>query len=286
MLRALGRGPLRRYYLRSKQALRNALPASIYLRWRDQLIRRGDLDESSYDPDTQTALARLLRPGAIAFDVGANVGMLTVAMSRLVGPAGQVCAFEAHPDCVAVLTTVLRRQKITNCRTVWTAVAEQGGRQMDLYSDDRPGLQHMASSLYEARARSDRSGRVVSVPSISLDDFCAQESISPHLVKIDVEGAEAGVLRGFRRELARSKPHLILETGGGDHESFSSLFLLEEFGYRLAMPNPWRWISASAIADQLELVLAVVGIHSDKSGDGDWISNLDVGDLAKQAQRA
>jgi hypothetical protein len=108
--------------------------------------------------------------------------------------------------------------------------------------------------------------------------------ISPHLVKIDVEGAEASVLRGFRRELARSKPHLILETGGAAREDFSPLFLLEEYGYRLALPNPWRWISAGAIADRLELQLAVVGIHADKTIDGDWISNQASDQMERRAR--
>jgi FkbM family methyltransferase len=273
MLRSLKRGPLRSLYITSKRLLRGVLPSSLYLRLRDQLIRRGDLDESGYDPDTQAALSRLLKPGDIAFDVGANVGMLTVAMSHLVGAAGKVYAFEAHPDCVTVLNTMVRRQQLSNCRIVWTAVAEHSGQQINLYSDDRPGLQHMASSLHDMRAQPTGPGRILPMSTLALDDYCDQESISPHLVKIDVEGAETSVLRGFRRELARSKPHLILETGGAAREDFSSLFLLEEYGYRLALPNPWRWISAGTIADRLELQLAVVAIHADKTSEGGWISN-------------
>src|ERR1700756_723633 len=54
----------------------------------------GDLNE----PAGQNALKDLLHGGDCAFDVGANIGGLSTLMSRLVGPRGAVCAFEANPN--------------------------------------------------------------------------------------------------------------------------------------------------------------------------------------------
>ena len=51
----------------------------------------------------QEALARELRPGATFFDIGANVGFVTVLAARLVGPGGRVIAFEPVPQNAAAI---------------------------------------------------------------------------------------------------------------------------------------------------------------------------------------
>src|SRR5258708_30491234 len=52
-------------------------------------------DWNYWEPTVQLALRDLCRPGMVCFDVGANAGALSLVMSRLVGPRGVVCAFEA-----------------------------------------------------------------------------------------------------------------------------------------------------------------------------------------------
>ncbi|MEY2517755.1 MAG: hypothetical protein QOJ89_5113, partial [bacterium] len=58
------------------------------------LIERGTLE-----PPVQEALRRLLAPGDVYYDIGANVGFFTLVGARLVGPAGRVVAFEPVPWC-------------------------------------------------------------------------------------------------------------------------------------------------------------------------------------------
>ena len=56
-----------------------------------------------WEVPTQLCLGDFLQRGDCALDVGANVGGLSIAMSRIVGPEGQVHAFEANPRSVPVL---------------------------------------------------------------------------------------------------------------------------------------------------------------------------------------
>lgn len=56
-------------------------------------------------------LARLLRPGAVFFDVGANVGSYTLLGARLVGDHGRVVAFEPLPENVRFLQRLIRRTR-------------------------------------------------------------------------------------------------------------------------------------------------------------------------------
>src|SRR5918998_6796872 len=64
------------------------------------LIVRGTLE-----PPVQEALRRLIAPGAVFYDIGANVGFFTILGSRLVGPAGRVLAFEPVPWCAEAVRT-------------------------------------------------------------------------------------------------------------------------------------------------------------------------------------
>ena len=55
------------------------------------------------EPPVQDALARLVKPGDVAYDIGANVGFFTVLLGRLVGPTGAVAAFEPLPPTAEAL---------------------------------------------------------------------------------------------------------------------------------------------------------------------------------------
>ena len=59
----------------------------------------------------QSALQRELRPGATFFDIGANVGFVTLIAARLVGPSGRVVAFEPVPENVAAIRENLAHER-------------------------------------------------------------------------------------------------------------------------------------------------------------------------------
>jgi hypothetical protein len=51
-----------------------------------------------YDLSVTEMLWRLIDPGDIAIDVGANIGYMSSVMMQRVGPAGKVLSFEPHPE--------------------------------------------------------------------------------------------------------------------------------------------------------------------------------------------
>ena len=71
----------------------------------------------------QAALQRELRPGATFFDIGANVGFVTLIAARLVGPSGRVVAFEPVPENVAAIRENLALNGIDWVEVHETAVA-------------------------------------------------------------------------------------------------------------------------------------------------------------------
>ena len=51
----------------------------------------------TYETDLQAGIADLVKPGSVAYDLGANIGYITLLLARSVGENGRVFAFEALP---------------------------------------------------------------------------------------------------------------------------------------------------------------------------------------------
>jgi FkbM family methyltransferase len=155
---------------------------------------------------------RLVQRGDTVFDVGANLGVYSLLFSRLVGQSGQVHAFEPGPPTFAGLDRHLEREgPCRNLTANHLAVGAAAGT-ATLYL---PGDDHGQASLSRQTAGSWTTAPEVAefaVPMTTLDAYAAARTPGPvHLIKIDVEGAELGVLQGGARLLARDHPLLHLE---------------------------------------------------------------------------
>jgi len=132
-----------------------------------------------------------LRPGDTVIDVGANIGVLSLLASRLVGPSGRVLAIEAHPRTYAALLNNLKRNPATNVSQVNIAVGPEPGtvRFSDRQDDDWNKVEHDSGTL-EVEVK-------------PLDDVCAGYN-HIDVLKIDVEGFELQVLKGATEVLERT----------------------------------------------------------------------------------
>jgi FkbM family methyltransferase len=165
-----------------------------------QLHRRGDL--------AFRVLRALIRPGDTVIDVGANLGVYTFELSRLVGPRGRVHAIEPDPPSIARLEGL--RHRLPNITVHPVALSDgrgtatlnvpvvRGRRVSTLASLTVPpwhdGLEHVA----------------VTVDLEPLDAVVPAEGRLASFVKIDVEGHELAVLRGAAATL-RALPAMLIE---------------------------------------------------------------------------
>jgi FkbM family methyltransferase len=186
-----------------------------------------------FEPDVWELLDRLLRPGMSVLDVGANIGHYTLMSAKRVGLRGSVHAFEPAPLEFAKLTANVVKNGFRNVFARQLAVADEDGP-VDLHLAGR-GL-----GLYNSLGFPLRQDHVerITVPCVTLDSYLrSQPGLSPHLVKIDVEGAELKVLQGAAATLsAQDAPMIICEfsdlTGDGLGHSTSRLReVLETYGY-------------------------------------------------------
>jgi FkbM family methyltransferase len=150
----------------------------------------------TWNPVEYEAFRGVLRPGDTALDVGANVGAYALLFGQWVGSTGRVIAFEPAPDAYRGLARHVALNGLAAVvETRQAAVSDRVG-EAEFVSQGWAGTNHLT-------ARGAGGGRIIRVPTTTVDAVCAERGIRPRLLKIDVEGAELAVLRGARQTIAR-----------------------------------------------------------------------------------
>lgn len=162
-----------------------------------------------YGPFEQAELnyfCGLMTVAGIAMDIGANIGLFSIALGLSAGPKGRVIAIEPLPDNVRRLTENAEMNGLCNVQVHQCAVGERTGRAMLKLADD-PAY---ASTVDVAEHRG--TGETISVEQKTLDQIWREEGEPKvDVVKLDVEGGELGVLRGGESLFKSCKPVLLVE---------------------------------------------------------------------------
>ena len=137
-------------------------------------------------------LSKILFPGAVVADVGANIGIYSEFLSRCVGPTGLVHSFEPAPANFTRLSAATRN--VSNVRLSKAAVGEHSG-QSKLYISSKLNVDHR---VYKTGGD---SRRAIPTEMVALDDYF-RPGQGVDLIKMDIQGYELHALRGANRVLA------------------------------------------------------------------------------------
>jgi len=209
-----------------------------------------------WEPSVLLALRDLCRPGMVVFDVGANFGGITSAMSRLVGPRGTVCSFEASPRIIGHLQSNVVAQGYRNVTVYHRAVFSGSNQFLKVYEGG-----HLNDSIYENQSPT-KVGHLVKT--LALDDFCKASNLMPDLVKMDIEGAEFDALQGFLGVLQARHPTVILEQQNSDTRCFEAL---EKLGYLFLDLSSYQKITSAQDFHRGKSLMNVLAIHKSKITD-------------------
>jgi FkbM family methyltransferase len=171
----------------------------------------------------ETELFRIfVRPGMTVLDVGANIGVHTIDLSRLVGTSGAVHAFEPQRLIFQTLCANVALSSCTNVFTHHAAVGAAGGTLLVPSLD--PNGQHNYGGLSLPGAQQGEPVSLITIDSLDL--------LACHVMKLDVEGMETEALQGAAATIERCRPILYVEN---DREARSTelIALLQSYGYRL-----------------------------------------------------
>jgi len=167
-----------------------------------QLIDARIYYEGEFEPDTAALFRRLVKPGMVAFDIGANVGAHALPLARLVGSSGHVYMFEPTDWALKKLKKNLSlNPELSHVTIERTALSDQNvsGQQYSIrsqwYSDGVEGKEEEGEIDY-----------------ITLDSYCTAHDIKQvDFIKLDVDGFETKILKGGVNMLASKQPSLLIE---------------------------------------------------------------------------
>jgi FkbM family methyltransferase len=185
------------------------------------------------------ACERFVAPGSTVIDVGANVGIFTMTLARLVGNAGTVIAVDPLPRNCARLRAHAEMNRHSSIRIVELAVG------------DKAGVVRLNTTLDPAFVSVYSDATVASSPALieaevrPLDEIWRSMGRPPvSFMKVDVEGSELGVLDGGKELLSTLRPVLLIEVI--DQDCMAAIrSRLDPLGYEPTRPpgfQPWNYI--------------------------------------------
>lgn len=165
----------------------------------------------TWEPHVTRLVTQLLSPGDVFVDVGANGGYYALLASRIVGTGGRVYALEPNPDAYELLALNVELNRADNVVALAVAAGATTGRaQLRTPASGDSGM----SSLLRVPAEGGEGTSVVVARLVEIVREADARSL--RLVKIDVEGFEAEVLRGLEPLLEGGQsPAIIVEVHAG-----------------------------------------------------------------------
>lgn len=162
---------------------------------------------------------KLVIPGEYVIDAGANIGYVSLLLSRWVGPGGRVFSFEPVPRTFDLLQNNIRALKLENVKVFNFGVSNHSGHASMTIPDYATG----GKNYYEAAI----TGQEGTPGSFDVE-LCAMDNVIPQdekriaFIKIDVEGHEWNAIQGTKEIIRRHHPSLMIEVMGDPDEEGSN----------------------------------------------------------------
>jgi FkbM family methyltransferase len=177
------------------------LPSQIVAKTSDGRTLRMNFDHDSayfvyflgeYEPAITNLVKKIIQPGDVCFDIGGNIGWFTTLFQTIVGENGAVHSFEPVPPTFAVLEENVR----SNCNSgivrlnnfaLGEAEGEVNLHVFEGFPDGHASIAECGQDEFQTY-----SSRVTTINS-----YLSENRINDvTFVKVDIEGAELGMLKG------------------------------------------------------------------------------------------
>jgi FkbM family methyltransferase len=177
----------------------------------------------------RAAILTCVRPGDVVLDIGANIGLWTLLLSRVVGSSGMVGAFEPVPRTAARLRHNLSTSHAGAVDLVQAALGSEHGT-VRLFIPRDAGSAALAPET--------PLDETLVVPMITLDEYwLARGTPDVSFVKVDAEGSEPRIFQGAGRFFRSCRPMVACEINKGKlgamgHEPSELFDFFARLGYR------------------------------------------------------
>ena len=144
---------------------------------------------------------RLSKESQCFFDVGAHIGIVTLAVSKNIKKNGTVFAFEPSKVNLKFLRYHISCNKLKNIRVVDKLVSSSEDTKSIFFESKEASGMNSVISLNNKDINQKKFIR-----STTLDVFCKSNNIYPDIIKVDIEGSEIEMLIGAKKILKKHKP--------------------------------------------------------------------------------
>lgn len=167
-------------------------------------------------------LRAFLAPGMTVIDIGANLGVYSLPMARLVGPSGRVFAYEPGGEARALLEQSRDANGFGNLEILGLALSD-GAREGHLGFADSSELRALGDGA---------GGEPVRITSLDLEN-AAHGWPTVDFIKIDAEGEEERIIAGAKDFFARHSPLVMFEIKAGNAVNERLRQIYPAMGYKL-----------------------------------------------------
>lgn len=166
-------------------------------------LDRKIIETGVFEEDTTRAIRKLVKPGDVVMDIGANIGDLTVVMAQILDGSGKIYAFEPQREYLNILKKTSSINQINNLEIYSIGLSDQTYSKIS-YSDG------ITASLHWTQLTKPKSSQVIKLT--TLDQFVLKHHLNRlDFLKIDVDGHEPAILKGGLNSIKKFKPTILLE---------------------------------------------------------------------------
>lgn len=178
------------------------ITAKFYAKNPDELRLIESVTGDEGEKKVLESLVSFLSAGDAVYDIGANVGTYSIILAKVVGKNGKVFSFDPEKQSLIRLSENIKLNELVNISVIDKAVGEKNSSG-NLYISNTTGNFSLVN-IYDQQAKSEF------VEIVNGDDFRNKQRLPiPRVVKIDVEGYEYSVLKGFEKTLTDSNCKVI-----------------------------------------------------------------------------
>lgn len=198
----------------------------------DQGVEKSLYYTGTYERGTLSVIKDILGENDVFVDIGANIGLMSIYASKIVGVNGKVYSFEPNPNTYEILT---RNIEINSCSNILASQYAIGDKKQSSLIFDNWNKNRGSSSIINYNES--QSGYEINIDTL---EHLIEDYDDIDLIKIDVEGYELQVLFGMRNILeSMQAPNLIIECSESNSQIHHDLpkelyeFILSTNNYRV-----------------------------------------------------
>jgi len=186
-------------------------------------------------------LNTLITKSNVFYDIGANIGHVSLVASSLINEKGVIYSFEPHPVSFNRFKNHVELNHISNIFAFNVGLGSTSSILNMLEVEGNAGANRILTSNVI-------NSNFISINIVSLDEFILNNKADvPDLIKVDVEGYELEVFKGAENLLNNNKPNLFFELDERllklqNTSPIELLMFLSKFGYKFFNADDYEFI--------------------------------------------